>query len=197
MQLTVATKGRSIMKTTAIDNARPPKVYRIERDEKLGTVIIHVGVKWPAGLSWRLLAHCNLHSPTGFEVGYGGSGPADTAASILADYFEEDSRSVERTWRGRSNERPRGAVTLHQAFKCDVIAGIRLGPGETHTLDESQITAWLKEKHPGYLNPLESVDCQVCGDTLWREPDVYSTTEEWEDAVRQFNCEHAEHATRG
>jgi len=170
------------MGKNAIDNARPPKVYRIERDEKMGTVIIHVGVKWPIGLSWRLLAHCKLHSPSGFEVGYGGSGPTDTAASILADYFEEDARSVERTW---------------GAFKYDVISGIRWGPGETHTLEESQITAWRKEKHPGYLKPLESVDCQVCGDTLWREPDVYSATEEWQDAVLQFNCEHAEHAPKG
>ena len=136
------------MEKNVINNERPPKVYRIERDEKTGTVIIRVGIKWREGPSWRLLAHCNLHSPTGFEVGYGGSGPADTAASILADYFEEDALSIERTWRGRSNGRPSIAVKLHHAFKFEVIAGIRLGPGETHTLDESQITAWLKENHP-------------------------------------------------
>ena len=71
------------MGNNVIKDRRPPRVYRIERDEKTGTVIIHVGIKWPAGPSWRLLSHCNLHSPTGFEVGYTGSGPADTAASIL------------------------------------------------------------------------------------------------------------------
>ena len=82
------------MEKNVINNGHPPRIYRIERDTKTGTVIIHVGIKWRSGPSWRLLAHCNLHSPSGFEVGYGGSGPADTAASILADYFEEDSRSV-------------------------------------------------------------------------------------------------------
>jgi len=136
---------------TVIKGGRPPRVYRIERDEKTGTVIIHVGVKWPAGLSWRLLAHCKLHSPTGFEVGYGGSGPADTAASILADYFDEKARAVERAWRGRSNGRPAFSIQLHQGFKAELIAGIQLEPGEVYTLDESQITVWLEEKHPKYF----------------------------------------------
>jgi len=35
------------------------------------------------------LTHIVLHSPGGFEWGYGGSGPADTALSILSDYFDE------------------------------------------------------------------------------------------------------------
>jgi hypothetical protein len=59
------------MEKNVIDKVRPPKVYRIERDEKTGTVIIHVGVKWPAGFSWRFSTHCDLHSPNGFEAGYG------------------------------------------------------------------------------------------------------------------------------
>ena len=147
------------MGNNVIKDRRPPRVYRIERDEKTGTVIVHFGIKWPAGPSWRLLSHCNLHSPTGFEIGYGGSGPADTAASILADYFGEDARWVERTWRGRSSGRPSIAVKLHHAFKCDVIAGIQLEPGEVHILEESSITAWLAEKHPEYLNGV----CEVSG----------------------------------
>ena len=147
------------MESNVINNGRPPRVYRIERDEKTGTVIIHVGIKWPAGPSWRLLSHCKLHSPTGFEIGYAGSGPADTAASILADYFEEAPRSVEQVWRGRSNGRPSVALKLHQFFKCEVVAGIRLEPGEVHTLEESSIAAWLTEKHPEYLNGV----CKVAG----------------------------------
>lgn len=35
------------------------------------------------------LRHVMLHSPTGFEWGYGGSGPADLALSILCDVLEE------------------------------------------------------------------------------------------------------------
>ena len=140
------------MGTNVIKDRRPPKVYRIERDEKTGAVIVHVGIKWPAGTSWRLLGHCKLHSPTGFEVGYGGSGPADTAASILADYFEENPRAAERAWRGRSNGDPSIAIKLHQFFNFEVISGVRLEAGAVYTLDESQITDWLVEKHPEFLN---------------------------------------------
>jgi hypothetical protein len=35
----------------------------------------------------RQVAHVVHHSPDGFEYGYGGSGPADLARSILVDYF--------------------------------------------------------------------------------------------------------------
>jgi len=34
------------------------------------------------------------HSPTGMMCGYGGSGPADLALTILADHFEEGPRKV-------------------------------------------------------------------------------------------------------
>jgi hypothetical protein len=35
----------------------------------------------------RPVVHVARHSPDGFEFGYGGSGPADLARSILVDYF--------------------------------------------------------------------------------------------------------------
>lgn len=34
------------------------------------------------------------HSPTGFCWGYGGSGPAQTALAILADYFQDDKKAL-------------------------------------------------------------------------------------------------------
>jgi hypothetical protein len=46
------------------------------------------------------------HSPTGFEWGYGGSGPAQLALAILADALDDDER----------------ADLLHQEFKWRVIA---------------------------------------------------------------------------
>ena len=46
------------------------------------------------------------HSPTGFEWGYGGSGPAQLALAILADALRND----------------RLALKLHQRFKWAVIA---------------------------------------------------------------------------
>src|SRR6266571_3157367 len=81
-------------------------------------------LKGRAGIHWDRLPHCNLHSPSGFEVGYCGSGPADTAASILADYFGEEREFVERAWRGRWQSRPSLALKLHQSFKFEVIAAV-------------------------------------------------------------------------
>ena len=48
------------------------------------------------------------HSPTGFEWGYGGSGPAQLALAILADALGDD----------------KAALALHQAFKFRVIGAL-------------------------------------------------------------------------
>lgn len=49
------------------------------------------------------------HSPTGFEWGYGGSGPAQLALAILAEHCAE----------------VRDALNLHQRFKWNVIAALK------------------------------------------------------------------------
>lgn len=46
------------------------------------------------------------HSPSGFEWGYGGSGPAQLALALLADHLGDDAE----------------AVKLHQDFKFVVVA---------------------------------------------------------------------------
>lgn len=48
------------------------------------------------------------HSPTGFEWGYGGSGPAQLALAILADALGDDQR----------------ALRLYQHFKWEVVANL-------------------------------------------------------------------------
>jgi len=48
------------------------------------------------------------HSPTGFEWGYGGSGPAQLALALLAHCLNDDAR----------------AVRLHQEFKQEVVANL-------------------------------------------------------------------------
>ncbi|HEX5399056.1 MAG TPA: DUF6166 domain-containing protein [Verrucomicrobiae bacterium] len=48
------------------------------------------------------------HSPTGFEWGYGGSGPAQLALAILANHFGDGSR----------------ALAIYQSFKFSVVAGL-------------------------------------------------------------------------
>jgi hypothetical protein len=48
------------------------------------------------------------HSPTGFEWGYGGSGPAQLALALLADHLSDDDE----------------AVKLHQDFKRTLVASL-------------------------------------------------------------------------
>jgi len=48
------------------------------------------------------------HSPTGFEWGYLGSGPAQLALALLADHLNDDEE----------------AVRLHQEFKQVVVANL-------------------------------------------------------------------------
>ena len=60
------------------------------------------------------------HSPSGFEWGYGGSGPAQLALALLVDCLTDDDRACE----------------LHQAFKRQVVAKL---PMPSWTLTEAEI----------------------------------------------------------
>ena len=64
------------------------------------------------------------HSPTGFEWGYAGSGPAQLALAILADYLNDEFKAVE----------------LHQEFKQNVIAHL---PHAGWTLTSDQVRSAL------------------------------------------------------
>jgi Family of unknown function (DUF6166) len=66
------------------------------------------------------------HSPTGFEFGYGGSGPAQLALAILMDF---------------TGEVPDAAC--YQGFKWMFIAPMK-GPGAV--IAGSKIEAWLKQQ---------------------------------------------------
>jgi hypothetical protein len=68
------------------------------------------------------------HSPTGFEWGYGGSGPAQTALAILADYLVNNEQL---------------AIGLHQKFKWDFIAN---AAHKGFTITEREIRGWLFER---------------------------------------------------
>jgi hypothetical protein len=72
------------------------------------------------------------HSPTGFEWGYGGSGPAQTALAILADCLHNDEL----------------AVRFHQKFKWDFIAKM---PHRGWFIKESAIRNWVKQHDALYF----------------------------------------------
>jgi hypothetical protein len=65
------------------------------------------------------------HSPTGFECGYGGSGPAQLALALLADHLNHDEQ----------------AVALHQCFKRKVVSGL---PAKGWRLTSRQIERALQ-----------------------------------------------------
>ena len=72
------------------------------------------------------------HSPTGFEWGYGGSGPAQLALAILADHCGDD----------------RQAFNFHHRFKWAVIAEL---PRRSWTLTNQeidQVLQTLREAEP-------------------------------------------------
>lgn len=74
-----------------------------------GTLIVKINGK---KLSPKASQRVWNHSPTGFAVGYHGSGPAQLALAILL------KAKVGTT----AKEMEANAVALHQAFKRDVIA---------------------------------------------------------------------------
>lgn len=110
------------------------KIYRGQRpaDDQIGDCRVYV----IEGEHSRPLYHVKLHSDA-LEWSYAGSGPADTALSILADYFgERPTREQLRQGRCR-------CWRYHQAFKFAFIAPADPS-GFTITLE--QIAAWLKKQ---------------------------------------------------
>lgn len=71
------------------------------------------------------------HSPSGFEWGYGGSGPSDTALAILLDFFSEDK-----------NEFNSRAQRLYQIFKWAFLAD---APKSGFRITGEEIQAWYEE----------------------------------------------------
>ena len=83
------------------------------------------------------------HSPTGFEFGYGGSGPADMALNILEAVLHSIGYKGQRTkdtWRGDTCFKL--AYTLHQSFKWDFIASMPREGGRIYTND---IISWIRQ----------------------------------------------------
>lgn len=65
------------------------------------------------------------HSPDGFNIGYGGSGPAQLALAILLEYMEKEQ-----------------ALVHYQQFKRDFIENMHL-----HEID-IPIEAWINTRRP-------------------------------------------------
>jgi hypothetical protein len=96
------------------------KIYKGERLSEGGVkvVVIENEIEKP-------LIHKAYHSPTGFEWGYLGSGPADLARSILWDFVKEESTR-----------------SLYMKFKEDFVSGW----GDKWQLTGQDIDNWLKDE---------------------------------------------------
>ncbi len=70
------------------------------------------------------------HSPTGFEWGYGGSGPAQLALAILAEHLRDD----------------RAALKWYQRFKWACIAQMRSGSWSLSSEEIDNCLAQLSEQ---------------------------------------------------
>lgn len=117
------------------------KVYHVERTG--GEVTCRVEIKGNEGAAFYELRHVKLHSPTGFEFGYGGSGPSDLALSILLDYFGEgdaipttDDHHALTAYLVRSKAR-----RVYQNFKWLFITP---QDEDRFHVTSSQIAAWLR-----------------------------------------------------
>jgi hypothetical protein len=85
--------------------------------------VVHV---MPEGKRLPLRLDLANHSPTGFEWGYGGSGPAQLALALCAHVLEDDVR----------------ALRIHQRFKFRTVGGL---PPNYWILTRSQILATIEE----------------------------------------------------
>lgn len=86
------------------------------------------------------------HSPSGFEFGYGGSGPADFALNILETVLRDmgyDGETTNKTWKG--DKCFKLAYALHQPFKAEFIAGM---PREGGRISTNHIIAWIDSHKP-------------------------------------------------
>lgn len=90
------------------------------------------------------------HSPTGFEFGYGGSGPADLALNVMHFFVEEmdlpeepqphEDSPFEKTVECFEGEVSKVAWDLHQSFKDEFIAAA----SEYGTrIDANEIRQWI------------------------------------------------------
>lgn len=100
------------------EKRKPMKIYRGRRQGEAGPEWVEV---IEGGRGRPLKHHCR-HSPDGFQWGYGGSGPADLARSILADVLG----SVP-------------APYLYQAFKWQFVAKW----GDQWEITEQVIRSWV------------------------------------------------------
>jgi Family of unknown function (DUF6166) len=112
------------------------KTYTGQRTE-LGAVVL-VRQEQVRTKVLRLRTDLRNHSPTGFEWGYGGSGPAQLALALCADATGDDAR----------------ALKVYQRFKWRCISGIK---GDKWQMSQDEILAAVEAIENERSDPPRSV----------------------------------------
>ncbi len=105
---------------------------------------IYIGTRGPDGCSVSVQDGAEIrmldsrldlrnHSPTGFEWGYTGSGPAQLALAILADCLGND----------------RDALRLYQTFKFSVIAALPRHEDAPWRMTAADVRKWCRANWQG------------------------------------------------
>lgn len=84
------------------------------------------------------------HSPTGYEWGYGGSGPADLALNIVENILRRmnyDGALTEPLWDGYRVFQ--AAYRMHQSFKFTFIGAAPRDRGR-YSLDYAEARSWVE-----------------------------------------------------
>ena len=114
------------------------KIYKGMRLRPEQETASDVKVTVKEGKEETLLRHHVYHSPTGFCWGYGGSGPADLARSILWDFLGEEP-----------------TPELYQDFKWDFVAKWEA----EWQITSAEIKKWIIKKYDkDYFNYLTRTD---------------------------------------
>jgi hypothetical protein len=113
----------------------------------------------PDGTAISSIPQRHVHyAPTGFDWGFGGSGPADLAINVLARFLPLAPDATGVALRDGSTV-SEAAWALHQQFKYDLIAALPRSGGH---IPAETIRAWIAT-HPivgtdPLFSPLEHVD---------------------------------------
>ena len=113
----------------------------------------------PDGTAGSSIPQRHVHyAPTGFDWGFGGSGPADLALNVLALFLPLTPEATSVALRDGSSV-SEAAWALHHAFKYDLIATLPRSGGH---ITAKTIRAWISA-HPvvgadPLFSPLEHLD---------------------------------------
>lgn len=103
------------------------RIAKLPRNPETKDVVCSRSINDEFDVKFNIPHSLIIHSPTGMEFGYSGSGPADYAANILY-WFTKDETF---------------ARAHHQEFKFSFVSGL---PREGGTISGDEIEAWIAER---------------------------------------------------